>query len=179
MIYRFDGKRPQIDSSAYVSESAEIIGDVTIGARCYIGPGAIIRGDENPIYIGDESAIEDGCIIHVGGSETLTDGCHIGRRVTIGHGAIIHANHLHDGANIGMGAIVSMFADVGEYAVVAEGAVVKKGQIIPPRVVVGGTPAKILRELEEKDIVSWERSKQVYIDLAAKCKTPGMLERIG
>ena len=179
MIYRFEGKCPQIDSSAYVSESAEIIGDVTIGARCYIGPGAIIRGDENPIYIGDESAVEDGCIIHVGGSETLTDGCHIGRRVTIGHGAIIHANYLRDGSNIGMGAIVSMFADVGEYAVVAEGAVVKKGQVIPPRVVVGGTPAKILRELEEKDIALWERSKQVYIDLAAKCKIPGMLERIG
>ena len=77
-----------------------------------------------------------------------------------------------------MGAIVSLFADIGEYAVVAEGAVVKKHQAIPPRVVVGGAPAKVLRELEEKDIYAWERSKQTYIDLAARCKAPGGLKRI-
>ena len=76
-----------------------------------------------------------------------------------------------------MGAIISLFADIGEYAVVAEGAVVKKHQTIPPRVV-GGAPAKILRELEDKDISAWERSKQTYIDLAARCKAPNGLVKI-
>lgn len=178
MIYEFEGKRPTIDPSAYISDSAVVIGDVTIGARCYIGPGAVIRADERPIWIGDESAVEDLCVIHVGGPEAKTDGCHIGKRVTIGHGAMVHGNYIRDGANIGIGAIVSLFADIGEYTVVAEGAVVKKHQTIPPRVVVGGAPAKILRELEEKDIYAWERSKQTYIDLAARCKAPGGLERI-
>ncbi len=178
MIYEFEGVRPIIDPSAYISDSAVIIGNVTIGARCYIGPGAIIRGDERPIWIGDESAIEDLCLIHVGGPDAKTDGCHIGKRVTIGHGAIVHGNHICDGANIGMGAIVSLFADIGEYAVVAEGAVVKKHQQIPPRVVVGGAPARLLRELEDKDVAAWERSKQTYIDLAERCKAPGGLVRL-
>lgn len=178
MIYEFEGKRPRIDPSAYISDTAVVIGDVTIGARCYIGPGAVIRGDERPIWIGDESAVEDLCLIHVGGSDEKTDGCHIGRRVTIGHGAIIHGNYIRDGANIGMGAIVSLFADIGEYAVVAEGAVVKKLQHIPARTVVGGTPARVLRELEDKDIYAWERSKQTYIDLAVRCKATNGLVRI-
>ena len=69
MIYEFESKRPKIDPSAYISDSAIVIGDVTIGARCYVGPGAVIRGDERPIYIGDESAVEDLCVIHVGGPD--------------------------------------------------------------------------------------------------------------
>lgn len=178
MLYEFEGKRPKIDPSAFISDSAVIIGDVTIGALCYVGPGSVIRGDERPIFIGDETAIEDLCLIHVGGPEAKTDGCHIGKRVTIGHSAIVHGNHIRDGANIGMGAIISLFADIGEYAVVAEGAVVKKHQTVPPRVVVGGAPAKVLRELEDKDISAWERSKQTYIDLAARCKAPNGLVRI-
>lgn len=178
MIYEFEGRLPKIDASAYISDSAVIIGDVTIGEKCYIGSGTVIRGDERPIWIGDESAVEDLCLIHVGGPDAKTDGCHIGKRVTIGHGAIIHGNYIRDGANIGMGAIISLFADIGEYAVVAEGTVVKKHQAIPPRVVVGGAPAKVLRELEDKDIHAWERSKQTYIDLAERCKAPGGLVRL-
>lgn len=111
MIYEFESKRPKIDPSAYISDSAIVIGDVTIGARCYVGPGAVIRGDERPIWIGDESAVEDLCVIHVGGPDAKTDGCHIGKRVTIGHGAMVHGNYIRDGANIGMGAIVSLFAE--------------------------------------------------------------------
>lgn len=176
MIYEFDGKAPQIDPSAYISDTACIIGDVRIGADCYIGPGAVIRGDMLPITIGDGSAVEDNVIIHVGGRGS--DGCLIGKNVTIGHGAIVHANRLADHANVGMGAIVSMQAVIGEYAVVAEGAVVKRGQVIPPRVVVGGAPAKILRELEDRDIESWDKSNLFYVELARKCKRPGMMKRL-
>ena len=90
MLYEFEGKRPSIDPSAFISDSAVIIGDVTIGARCYVGPGSVIRGDERPIFIGDETAIEDLCLIHVGGPDTKTDGCHIGKRVKIGHNKKVH-----------------------------------------------------------------------------------------
>ena len=138
MIYEFDSKRPRIHSSAYISDSATIIGDVQIGARCYVGPGAVIRGDEKPIVIGDETAVEDCAVIHVGGSGS--SGCYIGKRVTIGHGAIVHGNVIRDSANIGMGAIISIYAEVGEYAVVAEGAVVKRGQVIPRRSSWAGLP---------------------------------------
>lgn len=176
MIYEFDSKRPSIHPDAYVSESAVIIGDVRIGERCYVGPGAVIRADEKPIIIDDETAVEDGVIIHAGGPGCEV--CRIGKRVTIGHGAIIHGNLLSDGANIGMGAIISIYAEVGEYAVVAEGSVVKKGQKIPPKVVAGGIPAVILRELQEKDIAAWDRSKETYLELAEKCLAPGVLKRI-
>ena len=177
MIYEFDGMRPQIDSRAYISESATVLGNVRIAADVYVGPGAIIRGDTPgcPIVIGYGSAIEEGAIIHVGPPSA---GCIIGEKVTVAHGAIVHADHVRDCANIGMGAIVSIRSDVGEYAVVAEGAVVKQGQNIPPRVVVGGAPAKVLRELQERDLKVWDDTKTWYIGLARKYSTAGMLKRL-
>lgn len=174
MIYEFESKRPKIDPSAYISDSAIVIGDVTIGARCYVGPGAVIRGDERPIYIGDESAVEDLCVIHVGGPDAKTDGCHIGKRVTIGHGAMVHGNYIRDGANIGMGAIVSLFADIGEYTVVAEGAVVKKHQTIPPRVVVGGAPAKVCGSLKKKTSMHGSAASRHTLILPRAAKRPAV-----
>lgn len=178
MIYEFEGLAPKIDPSAFISETACIIGDVTIGADCYVGPGAVIRADKRgcPVVIGDESIVEDNVVIHVGGRSS--DGCHIGNNVTIGHGAIVHGDRLEDHANVGMGAIVSVQAVIGEYAVVAEGAVVKRGQVIPPKVVVGGAPAKVLRELEDRDIETWDKSNLFYVELARKCKDPAILKRL-
>ena len=177
MIYRYGEFAPEIDPSAFVSESATIIGQVKIAADCFIGPGAVIRADcGKPIEIGYGTAVEDGVIIHVGGSRAVS--CYIGERVTIGHGAIVHCSKLGDNANVGMGAVLSLFSEIGEYAVIAEGAVVKQGQVIEPRVVVGGAPARVLRTLLDRDIESWDRSKAWYIDLVRKYKTPGMLERI-
>lgn len=177
MIYEFDGLVPEIDPTAYVSESATVIGNVKIGADCYIGPGAIVRGDSanSPISIGYGTAVEEGVIIHVGGKGAR---CDIGERVTIGHGAIVHCNSLGANANVGMGAVLSLYSEIGEYAVVAEGAVVKKGQKIPPRVVVGGAPAAVLRRLEDRDIDTWDKTKEWYINLARKYMTPGVLRRI-
>lgn len=172
MIYEYDGKRPQIDSSAFVSDSAVIIGDVEIGADCYIGPNAVIRGDAAKIIIGEATAIEDGVLIHAGGLKQAV----IGRQVTIGHGAIVHSKCLADNANIGMGAVLSLFSEIGEYAVVGEGALVKKGQIVQPKTVVGGVPAAELRKLEQKDIAFWDTSKDIYINLARACNR-GALKR--
>ena len=171
MIYTFNGKRPTIAPSVYIAPGAVIIGDVTIGADCFIGPCAVLRGDTNSIVIEAETAIEDGVIVHVGGAGAS---CHIGRNVTVGHGAIVHCGRLHDHASVGMGAVLSLYSEVGAYAVVAEGAVVKKGQIVPERVVVGGTPAKILRALEEKDLEFGRRSNETYLALARQYNTPGL-----
>jgi len=176
MLYEFDSKRPVIDPTAYISDSATIIGEVTIGKYCYVGPNAVIRADLVPIVIGDETVIEDGVIIHAGGRGCK--GCYIGNNVTIGHGAIVHGDKLCDGANIGMGAILSMFSVVGENSVVAEGAVVKKNQIVPPRMVVGGSPAKELRELQDKDIEIWTKGNKMYVNLGQKCKDPSIFKRI-
>ena len=170
MLYSFAGKSPVIDETAFVSEQAVIIGDVEIGARCYIGPGAIIRGDAAKIRIEEEVAIEEGVIIHAG-SGGCTESV-IGRRVTIGHGAIVHSRSIAPSASIGLGAIISLNAEIGEYAVIAEGAVVKQKQMIPARIIAGGMPAKELRALEERDIRVWEGTKDWYVKLAAAYRDP-------
>ena len=165
MLYSFDGTAPQISEKAYISDSATIIGDVTIEDDCYVGPGAILRGDEGSIHIGEGTAVEDGVIIHAGEDGVV---CRVGSRVILGHGALIHGN-VNDNAVIGMGALVSIGATVGEYAIVGEGAVVKMFQAIEPRMVAVGNPAKIARPLEERDTIIWDYSKQSYIELARKC----------
>lgn len=170
MLYCFAGKSPMIDETAFVSEQAVIVGDVEIGPRCYVGPGAVIRADAAKIRIEEEVAIEEGVIIHAGGG-----GCTesvIGRRVTIGHGAIVHSRSIGPSASIGMGAIISLNAEIGEFAVIAEGAVVKQKQVIPPRVVAGGMPARELRPMEERDIRVWEGTKDWYVKLAAAYRDP-------
>ena len=105
MFYSFHGKCPRVDPTAFVSTSAELIGDVTVGPRCYIGPGAVIRGDAAEIILEEEVAVEDGVIIHAGGADKR---CLLSRRVTIGHGAIVHARYLGPEASIGMGAVLSL-----------------------------------------------------------------------
>lgn len=178
MLYEFDGMAPKVDPSAYIADSATVLGDVTIGADCYIGPGAVIRADfpGSPIIIGYGTAVEEGVIIHVGGKGAGK--CDIGERVTIGHGAIIHCSKLENNANVGMGAVVSLYSEIGEYSIVAEGTVVKQWQIVPPRVVVAGAPAKVVRELQDRDIKTWDGSKAWYIELAKKYKIPGMIRRL-
>ncbi|MDY0002250.1 MAG: gamma carbonic anhydrase family protein [Polyangia bacterium] len=170
MLYRFDGFEPQVGLDSYVSETAQVIGQVVIGNGCYVGHGAILRGDYGRIELGDETAIEEGAILHAPPAHTYS----IGRRVTVGHGAILHGTVIGDWAVIGMGAVLSLRSEVGEWAIVAEGAVVRMRQVIPPRQVVGGNPAEVLRELEEKDLALWSFGKQLYVDLAKKYLAVGM-----
>jgi phenylacetic acid degradation protein len=170
MLYKFDGKGPTSGKDTYVSELASVIGDVHIGDNCYIGHGAILRGDYGTIEIGDGTAVEEGAIVHAFPDDT----CRIGKRVTIGHGAIVHGKRSGDLAVIGMGAILSLWSEIGEGSIVAEGSVVIAKQIVPPRTVVAGNPAEILRDVNAKDEEYWVWGKQVYIDLAKKYLTQGM-----
>lgn len=164
MLYAFEGKKPEIAKNAYVSESALVIGDVKVKSNCYIGHGAILRGDYGSIHIGQGTAVEEGVIIHAPPKGTSL----IGKRVTIGHGAIIHSAKIGDLSVIGMGAILSIRSEVGTNTIIAEGAIVKAQQKIPRGVVAGGNPAKILRKIAKKDTDYWEWGKDVYIDLAKK-----------
>ena len=170
MLYRFDGKQPVVGKGSYISDNARVIGDVLIGTNCYIGHGAILRGDYGRIEIGNGTAVEEGAIVHAPPNETNR----IGEKVTIGHGAVVHGKHIGDQAVIGMGALTSVWSEIGEWAIVAEGGVVKMKQIIPPKVVAAGNPAKIMRELSEKDEEFWNWGKQLYIDLAKKYLDEGM-----
>jgi len=162
MLYKFAGKRPAVGEGSYVSDLARVIGDVVIGKHCYIGHGAILRGDYGRIEIGDGTAVEEGVIVHAPPGELNR----IGDRVTIGHGAVVHGKSIGHGAVVGMGSILSIWSETGEGSIVAEGSVVKLKQIIPSKVVVAGNPAQIVRHITPKDEEFWKWGKQLYIDLA-------------
>jgi carbonic anhydrase/acetyltransferase-like protein (isoleucine patch superfamily) len=174
MLYSFRNRQPIIAKDAYVSETAVLVGDVRIGAGCYIGHGAILRGDYGRIEIGSGTAVEEGAVLHAPPDEL----CEIGERVTIGHGAIIHSRRIGDKSVIGMGAVLSIIAEIGENTIVAEGSTVKMGQKIPGGKVVRGNPAQVIRDISEKDEMFWNWGKQLYIDLAKEYLKDGMA-RVG
>ncbi|MHC4777223.1 MAG: gamma carbonic anhydrase family protein [Planctomycetota bacterium] len=163
-IYSFEGKAPSIHDKAYVAPSAQVIGDVSIGAECYVGHGAILRGDYGTIEIGEGTAVEEGVIIHA----RPGDFTRIGNRVTLGHGAMIHNATIEIGATIGMRATVSDFSVVGSGAIIGEMALVKQGQKIGPGKIAVGVPARVIGDVTEKnhDMAVW--AKELYIDLARR-----------
>ena len=170
MLYEFDGKRPRVGRDTYVSEHALVIGDVEIGDRCYIGHGAILRGDYGSIFVGPGTAVEEGVVIHAPPKRA----CKIGEKVTIGHGAIVHAAQIGSLSVIGMGTVLSIDSQVGENSIIAEGSVVRMRQAVPGGVVAGGNPAKAIRKIAAKDKEYWSMAKQLYIDLAKKYLAEGM-----
>jgi phenylacetic acid degradation protein len=172
-LYEFEKKKPNIGKGTFIFDSADIIGDVIIGEKCYIGPGARIRGDYGSIRIGSDTAIEENVVIHARPDDITI----IGNKVTIGHASIIHNAFIHDWAVIGMGAIVSDWADIGEWAVVAEGAVVKNKQKIPKKAIAVGIPAKVVSEITDDYQKQWTKYKQIYSDLAA-IRFPNSLKKI-
>lgn len=170
MLFKFDGQVPVIGKDSYVSETAQVIGNVVIGDECYIGHGAILRGDYGRIEIGGGTAVEEGVIIHAPPEHTNK----IGKKVTLGHGAILHGNLIGDLAVIGMGSVLSILSEVGENTIIAEGGVVRMRQKVPANVVAAGNPVKVIRNIEPKDQEMWNMGKQLYIDLAKRYLAVGM-----
>ena len=158
-------------TGSYISELAHVTGDVIIGTHCYIGHGAIIRGDCGRIVFGDQSAVEEGVIMHAPPGDTQA----IGHKVTEGHGAVRHGRSIGDRAVIGMGSVVSIISQVGHGSIVAEGSVVKLKPIIPDKLVAAGNPARVVRPVSAQDKELWAYGKQLYIDLAAKYLDQGMI----
>jgi phenylacetic acid degradation protein len=165
-VASFEGKTPEIGADTYVHPSADVFGDIVIGAGCWIGPGARVRGDYGRIVIGDHTAVEDNVVIHARPGEQTT----IGNWVTLGHGCVIHnVKMLGDYAVIGMHAVVSDWVTLGEWAVVGEGAVVPQGREVPANRIAVGVPAKILDKLVGEDYkADWTRFKAIYVDLARR-----------
>ncbi len=168
MINTFEGKTPVIGEGSYVHPSADVFGNIQVGSGCWIGPGARIRGDYGRIVIGDNTSVEDNCVIHARPDEQTT----LGNWVTIGHGAIVHNATIEDWAILGMGAIVSDWARIGEWAVVGEGAVVKQNQQIEPNRIAVGVPAKMISKSVQDDYkAQWTDFKKIYVDLARRYQT--------
>jgi carbonic anhydrase/acetyltransferase-like protein (isoleucine patch superfamily) len=164
IIRKFGGISPKIDSSAFVAETAVVVGDVVIGRESSIWYGSVVRGDVNYIRIGDRTNIQDGAVIHV--SKTGFDGpTVIGDEVTVGHAAVIHGCTIERGALIGMNATVLDGAVVGEFSLVAAGSLVTPGTVIPPRSMVMGAPARVKRPLTDAEVDDLEGFWKAYVEL--------------
>lgn len=134
---------PVIDPSAWIAPSAMINGRVKIGARASVWFNCVLRGDSEFIEVGDETNVQDGSILHV----DVGYPCILGKRVTLGHNAIVHGSVVRDGALIGIAATVLSRCEIGEGALIAAGAVVLEGTIVPPHTLWTGCPAKQVKEL--------------------------------
>ena len=168
-VLSFEGKTPAIGEGGWVHPSAEVIGDVTVGARCWIGPGARLRGDYGTIVLGDCCAVEDNCVIHARPGER----CTVGSWVTLGHGCVVHGVALlGDFAVVGMNAVVSDWAQVGEWGMVAEGGVVPQGGVVPPGRIAAGIPARLLeRAVDDEYRTVWRGFKETYVGLCERYRT--------
>ena len=153
-----------IDPTAFIHDSATVLGAVSLGARASVWPGAVLRGDTDTITVGDESNIQDGAVVHC--DEGVP--CTIGRRVTVGHQAMIHGATIEDGALIGIGAVVLNRARVGAGSLIAAGAVVAEGMEIPPHSLVMGLPAKVRGPLSDDQRARVAAGWEAYVRLAAR-----------
>ena len=166
-VYSIDGLVPVVHPSAYVHESAVLVGDVIVGERAYVGPCACLRGDFGRIVVEAGANIQDTCMLHgFPGRDTV-----VGAEATVGHGAVLHGCTLRRGALIGMNAVVNDNAEVGEDAMVAALAFVKAEARIPARALAAGTPARVLRELTAEEL-QWKKDNMLlYQQLAVRSAT--------
>lgn len=153
-----------IHPTAFIHESATVLGNVSLGERSSVWPGAVLRGDTDRIEIGDDSNVQDGAVLH--SDENIP--CLIGKRVTIGHGAVVHGAIVEDGALIGIGAIVLNGARIGAGSLIGAGAVVAEGAVIPPHSLVLGVPGKVKGPLTDEQRARVAHGYEAYVALAAK-----------
>ncbi|MGY1601379.1 gamma carbonic anhydrase family protein [Geodermatophilus sp. SYSU D00815] len=159
-IAELDFGAPKIDDEAFVAPTAVVVGAVTMGPRASIWYGAVARADHEIIEIGEGSNVQDGCMLHSDPGFPLV----IGRGVTVGHGVILHGAQVEDDVLVGMGSVVMNGARIGSGSIVAAGAVVTPGTQVPPRSVVGGVPAKVLREATDDDQLHIRGNAASYTD---------------
>jgi carbonic anhydrase/acetyltransferase-like protein (isoleucine patch superfamily) len=161
MLRTFGKHAPRVHPSAFVHDSAEVIGRVTLGARASIWPLCSLRGDVDAILVGSDTNIQDLTAVHSDHGRPTR----IGRGVTVGHSAVIHGSWIADGCLIGMGATV-LECSVGRESLIGAGAMVPKGMRIPPRSLVLGLPAKVVRPLAPAELRRLKESSRLYAALA-------------
>ncbi len=164
-IYSFEGVTPVVDPSAYVHPRAVLVGDVIVQAGCYVGPGAVMRGDFGRIVLERGANLQDNCVVHSRGDID----CVMEEDSHIGHGAVIHACRIGRDSLVGMNAVVMDKAHVGEQAIVAAMSFVKIGAVVAPRTLVAGIPARLVRHLSDDQVRDKQNGTRMYKDLARRC----------
>lgn len=168
MIKRFNGKAPKIAASAFISQAAYIIGDVEIGENSGVWPGTVIRGDFAPIRIGNQTIIEDNCVVH------CADPLEIGDNVTIGHGVVVHGRSIGNNNLIGSSATLLDRSEIGNFCVIGAGCVVGPGMKIPDRSLVFGVPAKVAGQVKPRHMARLERGNLFYLEMFKHYRAEGL-----
>ena len=169
MLKPYKGKMPKLGEGVFVEESAQVIGDVEIGAFSSVWFNAVVRGDVHHIRIGDRTNVQDNCTLHV---TKDTYPLIIGSDITIGHNVILHGCTVKDRCLIGMGAIILDNAEIGEDSIVGAGALVTEGMKVPPGSLVLGIPAKAVRAVKPEEKARILKSAQNYIEYSRNYTAP-------
>ncbi|MGC9162631.1 MAG: gamma carbonic anhydrase family protein [Thiomonas sp.] len=163
-IYQFANWRPEIAADAYVAPGAHVMGRVRLQPRSSVWFGAVLRGDNEPLDIGEESNVQDGSVLHTDPGYPLT----VGPRVTIGHQAMLHGCTIGEGSLIGIQAVILNGAQIGRNCLVGAGALVTEGKVFPDGVLILGAPARVARELTPQDIAAMQANTQHYVERAGR-----------
>lgn len=164
--YAIDGIRPVIHPDSFVHPTAVVIGDVIVGAGCYVGPCAVLRGDFGRLILEEGANLQDTCVMHgFPNTDTVVE-----RNGHIGHGAVLHGCRIKENALIGMNSVIMDGAEVGHSSIVAAMSFVKANMIIPEKQLVAGTPARIIRALSEQEIAWKEAGTGTYHELTRRCQ---------
>jgi carbonic anhydrase/acetyltransferase-like protein (isoleucine patch superfamily) len=153
---------PQVAESAWVAPGAFVIGDVHLGEESSVWYGAVLRGDTEPIRIGDRTNVQDGCILHADPGFPAI----VGQDCVVGHNAVVHGCQIGDNCLVGMGATILNGAKIGDGSIVAAGAVVPEGREFPPRSLIVGVPAKRAGDLTDEQAADIERGASEYVERA-------------
>ena len=163
-VYELEGVAPQIAESAWIADSAQVMGDVQLGADASVWFGTVVRGDTAHITIGEGTNVQDASVLHADEGMPLT----IGRHVTVGHQVMLHGCTIGDESLIGIGAIVLNGAKIGKNCLVGAGALVTEGKEFPDGSMIIGSPARVVRQLTPEQIEGLRRSAQHYLHNARR-----------
>lgn len=173
MIYQFENRKPTLPEEYYVADSAEVIGDVTLHNQASVWFGAVLRGDIEPIILGERSNIQDNSIAHTSRKQPVI----IGDDVTVGHNVVLHACTVGNNCLIGMGAILLDGCEIGDNCIIGAGALVGQKKKIPAGSLAVGTPAKVIRSLCEDDFANIHSFAERYVALQTRYRN-GALKRL-
>ncbi len=158
-LYELDGKAPQLGAGAWVADAAQVIGDVVLGENASVWFGAVVRGDNETIRIGRNTNVQDGSVLHSDIGQPLT----LGDNVTLGHQVMVHGCTIGDNSLIGIQAVVLNGAKIGRNCIVGAGSVVTEGKEFPDNSLIIGSPAKVVRTLDEAAAAKLARSAETYV----------------
>lgn len=159
-LYRLGDKTPWLGTDVWIAPNASIIGDVRLEEHASVWFNAVLRGDNDTIHIGAETNIQDGSILHTDSGIPMS----IGKRVTVGHKVMLHGCTVGDGCLIGIGSILLNRSNIGARSIVGANTLIPEGKVFPERVLILGSPGKVIRELTDEEVERLEKSAAHYVE---------------